>query len=88
MQCPRRSKPLCNFPVLVDIGVHMGLAIASIHQRREEFRKELNPGGRARRWRDRGTPLTIQTMHGADLLTWKWPKGSVWPNAAIGANGR
>src|SRR5207248_8559404 len=27
---------------LVDIGVPMGLVIASIHERRDEFRKELN----------------------------------------------
>jgi len=40
---------------LVDIGVPMGLVIASIHERRDEFRKELNRpealGGR-RRMRD------------------------------------
>ena len=45
---------------LVDIGVPMGLVIASIHERRDEFRKELNRpealGARARRWRDRHTP--------------------------------
>ena len=42
---------------LVDIGVPMGRVIASIHERRDEFRKELNRpealGGRTRRWRDR-----------------------------------
>jgi monovalent cation:H+ antiporter-2, CPA2 family len=41
--------------VLVEIGVPMGLVIASIHERRDEFRKALNrpesPGGRARRFR-------------------------------------
>ncbi|WP_269715326.1 cation:proton antiporter domain-containing protein [Caulobacter sp. NIBR2454] len=41
--------------VLVDIGVPMGLVIASIHERRDEFRKELNHpealGGRTRRFR-------------------------------------
>lgn len=41
--------------VLVDIGVPMGLVIASIHERRDEFRKELNHpealGGRTRRYR-------------------------------------
>jgi CPA2 family monovalent cation:H+ antiporter-2 len=41
--------------VLVDIGVPMGLVIASIHERRDEFRKALNRpealGGRARRFR-------------------------------------
>jgi CPA2 family monovalent cation:H+ antiporter-2 len=41
---------------LVDIGIPMGLVIASIHERRDEFRKELNRpeslGGR-RRLRDR-----------------------------------
>jgi CPA2 family monovalent cation:H+ antiporter-2 len=29
--------------VLVDIGVPMGLVIASIHERREEFRTSLKP---------------------------------------------
>ena len=29
--------------VLVDIGVPMGLVIASIHERRDEFRKTLKP---------------------------------------------
>ena len=42
--------------VLVDIGVPMGLVIASIHERRDEFRKALNRpdalGGRRRRLRD------------------------------------
>ena len=42
---------------LVHIGVPMGRVIASIHERRDEFRKELNRpealGGRTRRWRDR-----------------------------------
>jgi CPA2 family monovalent cation:H+ antiporter-2 len=41
--------------VLVGIGVPMGLVIASIHERRDEFRKALNrpesPAGRARRFR-------------------------------------
>jgi len=41
--------------VLVEIGVPMGLIIASIHERRDEFRKALNRpdalGGRARRHR-------------------------------------
>ena len=41
--------------VLVDIGVPMGLVIASIHERRDEFRNALNkpdsPRGRARRYR-------------------------------------
>lgn len=41
---------------LVDIGVPMGLVIASIHERRDEFRNELNRpdalGGRRRRLRD------------------------------------
>jgi len=45
--------------VLVEIGVPMGLIIASIHERRDEFRKALNRpeslGGRARRFqRERG----------------------------------
>ncbi|MDB5467685.1 MAG: kef-type transport system, rane component [Phenylobacterium sp.] len=43
--------------VLVDIGVPMGLVIASIHERRDEFRTALNRpdsmGGRARRFRGR-----------------------------------
>ncbi|MDB5449944.1 MAG: kef-type transport system, rane component [Phenylobacterium sp.] len=43
--------------VLVDIGVPMGLVIASIHERRDEFRAALNRpdslGGRARRFRGR-----------------------------------
>jgi CPA2 family monovalent cation:H+ antiporter-2 len=38
--------------VLVEIGVPMGLVIASIHERRDEFRKALNrpaaPGRRSR----------------------------------------
>ena len=42
--------------VLVDIGTPMGLVIASIHERRDEFRKMLNRpdalGGRMRRARD------------------------------------
>ncbi len=41
--------------VLVEIGVPMGLIIASIHERRDEFRKALNQpeslGGRTRRFR-------------------------------------
>ena len=41
--------------VLVGIGVPMGLVIASIHERSDEFRKALNrpesPAGRARRFR-------------------------------------
>jgi CPA2 family monovalent cation:H+ antiporter-2 len=41
--------------VLVEIGVPMGLIIASIHERRDEFRKALNRpealGGRTRRFR-------------------------------------
>jgi CPA2 family monovalent cation:H+ antiporter-2 len=44
---------------LVEIGIPMGLVIASIHQRRDDFRKELNRpealGGRRRRMRDAGT---------------------------------
>ncbi|HEX7884701.1 MAG TPA: cation:proton antiporter [Phenylobacterium sp.] len=45
--------------VLVEIGVPMGLVIASIHERRDEFRKALNRpeslGGRGRRFqRERG----------------------------------
>jgi CPA2 family monovalent cation:H+ antiporter-2 len=42
--------------LLVDMGVPMGLVIASIHERRDEFRKFLNRpdamGGRTRRARD------------------------------------
>jgi CPA2 family monovalent cation:H+ antiporter-2 len=41
--------------VLVEIGVPMGLIIASIHERRDEFRRSLNRpealGGRTRRYR-------------------------------------
>jgi CPA2 family monovalent cation:H+ antiporter-2 len=41
--------------VLVEIGVPMGLIIASIHERRDEFRASLNRpdalGGRGRRYR-------------------------------------
>ncbi|RAK57736.1 cation:proton antiporter [Phenylobacterium deserti] len=41
--------------VLVDVGVPMGLVIASIHERRDEFRKDLNRpealGGRRKRLR-------------------------------------
>ena len=45
--------------VLVEIGVPMGLVIASIHERRDEFRAALNRpnslGGRTRRFqRDHG----------------------------------
>jgi CPA2 family monovalent cation:H+ antiporter-2 len=44
--------------VLVDIGVPMGLVIASIHERRDEYRKVLNRpdalGGKRRRLRDAG----------------------------------
>ena len=29
--------------MLVDIGVPMGLVIASVHERRDEFRKTLKP---------------------------------------------
>ncbi len=43
--------------VLVDIGIPMGLVIASIHEKRDEFRKDFNRpdalGGRVRRARDR-----------------------------------
>jgi CPA2 family monovalent cation:H+ antiporter-2 len=43
--------------VLVDLGVPMGLVIASIHERRDEYRKALNRpdalGARGRRARDR-----------------------------------
>lgn len=43
--------------LLVEIGVPMGLVIASIHERRDEFRKELNrpeaPSARARQARAR-----------------------------------
>jgi CPA2 family monovalent cation:H+ antiporter-2 len=43
---------------LVDIGIPMGLVIASIHERRDEFRKELNRpealGGRRSRLHDAG----------------------------------
>jgi CPA2 family monovalent cation:H+ antiporter-2 len=43
--------------LLVDIGVPMGLVIASIHEKRDEVRKDLNRpdamGGRTRRMRDR-----------------------------------
>jgi CPA2 family monovalent cation:H+ antiporter-2 len=41
--------------LLVEIGVPMGLVIASIHERRDEVRKRLNRpesmGGRTRAWR-------------------------------------
>ena len=41
---------------LVEIGIPMGLVIASIHERRDEYRTELNRpealGGRVRRFRD------------------------------------
>jgi len=46
--------------VLVDIGIPMGLVIASIHERRDEYRKALNRpdalGARGRRARDRLQP--------------------------------
>ena len=42
--------------VLIDIGTPMGLVIASIHERRDEYRKSLNrpdtPSSRFRRARD------------------------------------
>lgn len=45
--------------VLVEIGVPMGLVIASIHERRDEFRAALNRpeslGGRTRRFRREGS---------------------------------
>ena len=44
--------------LLVEIGVPMGLVIASIHERRDEIRQRLNRpeslGGRARAWRSGG----------------------------------
>jgi len=44
--------------LLVEIGVPMGLVIASIHERRDAFRKDLNRpdamGGRMRRYRQSG----------------------------------
>jgi CPA2 family monovalent cation:H+ antiporter-2 len=44
--------------VLVDVGVPMGLVIASIHERRDEYRKRLNRpdalGGKRKRLRDAG----------------------------------
>jgi monovalent cation:H+ antiporter-2, CPA2 family len=44
--------------LLVEIGVPMGLVIASIHERRDAFRKDLNRpdamGGRVRRYRQSG----------------------------------
>ena len=46
--------------VLVDIGIPMGLVIASIHERRDEYRLQLNQpnalGGRIRRARDSAKP--------------------------------
>ncbi len=46
--------------VLVEIGVPMGLVIASIHERRDEFRAQLNRpeslGGRSRRFRREAGP--------------------------------
>ena len=46
--------------LLVDLGVPMGLVIASIHEKRDEFRKALNRplalGARVRRARDANTP--------------------------------
>ncbi|MDP3659447.1 cation:proton antiporter [Phenylobacterium sp.] len=46
--------------LLVEIGVPMGLVIASIHERRDEVRKSLNRpealGGRLRRYRQGGEP--------------------------------
>ena len=46
--------------VLVEIGVPMGLVIASIHERRDEFRAQLNRpeslGGRTRRFRREAGP--------------------------------
>ncbi|MDP3175290.1 MAG: cation:proton antiporter [Phenylobacterium sp.] len=46
--------------LLVEIGVPMGLVIASIHERRDEVRKSLNRpealGGRLRRYRQSGEP--------------------------------
>jgi monovalent cation:H+ antiporter-2, CPA2 family len=46
--------------LLVEIGVPMGLVIASIHERRDQFRRALNQpeslGGRARRYRRTSNP--------------------------------
>ncbi|MFL5297496.1 MAG: cation:proton antiporter [Phenylobacterium sp.] len=46
--------------LLVEIGVPMGLVIASIHERRDEFRRSLNRpeslGGRGRAWRANRRP--------------------------------
>ena len=46
--------------VLVDVGVPMGLVIASIHEKRDEYRKALNQplalGARIRRARDARAP--------------------------------
>jgi CPA2 family monovalent cation:H+ antiporter-2 len=48
--------------VLVDIGVPMGLVIASIHERRDEYRKVLNRpdalGGKRKRLRDASKTLS------------------------------
>jgi CPA2 family monovalent cation:H+ antiporter-2 len=46
--------------LLVDLGVPMGLVIASVHEKRDEIRKDLNRpealGARVRRARDRAPP--------------------------------
>jgi CPA2 family monovalent cation:H+ antiporter-2 len=47
--------------LLVDLGVHMGLVIASVHEKRDEIRKALNRpealGARMRKARDRRAPV-------------------------------
>jgi CPA2 family monovalent cation:H+ antiporter-2 len=50
--------------VLVDIGVPMGLVIASIHERRDEYRKVLNRPGRPGRPHAPGQtrPLTAKLL--------------------------
>ena len=42
-RCPRRSKARCSCreAVLVDLGVAMGPVIASIHEKRDEFREQI-----------------------------------------------
>ncbi|MFM9153058.1 MAG: potassium transporter TrkA, partial [Methylocystis sp.] len=49
--------------VLVDIGVPMGHVIASIHEKRDEFRKMLQPRNEQARARQRARRSSPRRMH-------------------------
>ena len=48
--------------VLVDIGVPMGFVIASIHEKRDEYRKMLQPAGSAREQRGIRMSTRVKNM--------------------------